>query len=82
MVLKTLFFAGALLLGGATVAMAQSTPNFGPNAPATGDSFGKPYSGSRPMPSGSRAYRARARDAYAYERRWHRHHYHRHWYTR
>jgi hypothetical protein len=80
MTLRTLVFATAILLGGVGVAMAQSTPNFGPNAPATGDSFGKPFSRARPLPSGSRAYRTRARDAYAYQRRWHHHHYHhRYW---
>jgi hypothetical protein len=81
MALRTLLFASAILLGGASVAIAQSIPNFGPNAPATGDSYGKPYSGTHPMPSGSRAYRARARSAYAFQPRWHhRHYHHRYWY--
>jgi len=32
-------------------ALAQSLLNYGPNAPANGDSFGKPYSGAQPPKS-------------------------------
>ncbi len=60
MTLKTAFSALALLLGATTITLAQSMPNFGPNAPATGDSFGKPYSGAQPPPSGARAYAYRS----------------------
>ena len=48
MTLKTLLSAFALLVAAATVSFAQSMPNYGPNAPVTGDSFGKPPSGTRP----------------------------------
>jgi hypothetical protein len=34
------------LLGTATTAFAQSQRNYGPNGPATGDTFGEPYSGT------------------------------------
>ncbi|HET7803415.1 MAG TPA: hypothetical protein VFL53_04175 [Pseudolabrys sp.] len=47
MTFKTLLAASAILLGATTVSFAQSLPNYGPNAPATGDSFGKPPSGTR-----------------------------------
>jgi hypothetical protein len=45
---KTILSALALLLSATTISLAQSLPNYGPNAPATGDSFGKPYSGANP----------------------------------
>ena len=48
MTLKTLAAASAILLSATTVTFAQSMPNYGPNAPATGDSLGKPPSGTRP----------------------------------
>ena len=48
MTLKTLVSAFAVLLTATTVSLAQSQPNYGPNAPATGDSFGKPPSGNNP----------------------------------
>jgi hypothetical protein len=63
---KTLISALALLLSATTFSFAQSLPNYGPNAPATGDSYGKPYSGAQPLRS--RAYR----DAYAAQQRVHR----------
>jgi len=65
--MKALLLAFAVFFGGATVSLAQSLPNYGPNAPATGDSFGKPYSGAKPLGSGARAY--------AYQRRGHHHRY-------
>lgn len=70
MSLKIFIAAFAMLLGATTVSLAQSMPNYGPNAPATGDSFGKPPSGMHPPRSGSRAY--------AYQQRLHRSH-HRYW---
>ncbi|HEY7230571.1 MAG TPA: hypothetical protein VH558_09395 [Pseudolabrys sp.] len=45
---RTLFSALAVLVAATTVSFAQSMPNYGPNAPATGDSFGKPPAGTRP----------------------------------
>jgi hypothetical protein len=44
MPLKSLLSAFAVLLSATTVSLAQSLPNYGPNAPAPGDSFGKPPS--------------------------------------
>lgn len=72
MTLKTALAAFAVLLSATTVSLAQSMPNYGPNAPSTGDSFGKPPSGTRP-PGVTR----NASRAYAYQRR----HYHRHWHA-
>jgi hypothetical protein len=72
MTLKIIIAAFTMLLGVTTVSLAQSMPNYGPNAPATGDSFGKPPSGMHPPRSGYRAY--------AYQRRLHHGHYrHRHY---
>ena len=48
--------AAALLLCAMSAASAQSQPNFGPNAPSTGDSFGKPPSGAQSPMSGAKAY--------------------------
>jgi hypothetical protein len=48
MTTRTLLSALAVLAAATTVSFAQSLPNYGPNAPATGDSFGKPPSGTRP----------------------------------
>lgn len=72
MSLKTLLSAFAVLLSATTVSLAQSLPNYGPNAPATGDSFGKPPSGTRPPGVTRFGHRA-----YAYQRRVH-HRLHRH----
>ena len=68
--LKIVIAAFTMLLGATTVSLAQSMPNYGPNAPATGDSFGQPPSGTHPPRSGYRAY--------AYQQRLH-HWHHRHW---
>jgi hypothetical protein len=46
MIAKTLIAASAILIGVTSVTLAQSQRNYGPNGPATGDSFGEPYSGS------------------------------------
>jgi hypothetical protein len=56
MTLKIFIAAFAVVLGATTVSLAQSLPNYGPNAPATGDSFGKPPSGTFAPRSGYRAY--------------------------
>ena len=72
MTLKTLAAASAILLSATTLSFAQSMPNYGPNAPATGDSFGKPPSGTRP-PGVTRSQRSNyAKRAY---RHYHRNHY-------
>lgn len=74
MIFKTFLTASAILLGATTVSFAQSMPNYGPNAPATGDSLGKPPSGTRP-PGVTRSQRSN------YLKRVHRH-YHRNHYVR
>jgi hypothetical protein len=61
----------------ATAAFAQSQPNFGPNAPSVGDSYGKPPSGTRPPMSGVRAYAYRSH-SYNLLQRHHRRH-NQHW---
>jgi hypothetical protein len=60
---------------GASSAFAQSQPNFGPNAPATGDTYGKPPSGTNPPPSGAAAYAYRSH-SWHWRRHHHRHHHH------
>jgi hypothetical protein len=74
MTFKTLLTASAILLGATTVSFGQSMPNYGPNAPSTGDSLGKPPSGTRP-PGVTRNQRSN------YPKRVHRH-YHRNHYVR
>lgn len=74
MIFKTFLTASAILLGATTVSFAQSMPNYGPNAPATGDSLGKPPSGTRP-PGVTRSQRSN------YPKHVHRH-YHRNHYVR
>ena len=73
MALKMLLSACAVLVSASTASMAQSLPNYGPNAPAGGDSFGKPYSGAQPLRSGSRAYAYQWRGHYYWHRHPHRH---------
>jgi hypothetical protein len=46
MITTKLLVAGALLLCVTGAASAQSQRNYGPGGPATGDTFGEPYSGS------------------------------------
>ena len=70
MTFKTIFAAAAMLLGTTAISLAQSLPNYGPNAPSRGDSFGQPPSGTYPPRSGYRSY--------AYQYRLH-HWHHRHW---
>jgi len=74
MTLKTLAAASAILLSATTLSFEQSMPNYEPNAPSTGDSFGKPPSGTRP-PGVTRSQRSN------YAKRAHRH-YHRNHYVR
>ena len=66
MTFKILFTASAILLGATTVSFAQSMPNYGPNSPSTGDTFGKPPSGTR-SPGVTRSQRSN------YPKRVHRH---------
>jgi hypothetical protein len=46
MQIKPLALASAVVLTATTASFAQSLPNFGPNAPGYGDSYGKPVSGT------------------------------------
>jgi hypothetical protein len=80
--LKALILAGAVLAGATTMASAQSLPNYGPNAPGNGDSYGKPYSGAQPLRTGPRYKKSRGYRSYAYQGRWHARHSHRHSYSR
>jgi hypothetical protein len=70
MTVRTILSALAVLAATTSIGFAQSLPNYGPNAPATGDSFGKPPSATR-SPGVTRSQRS----AYAYQRyqRYHRH---------
>lgn len=81
--MKKLILALAVLSSSATVALAQSLPNFGADAPAYGDSYGKPVSGTYPPvgyggygggygAGGYRAYAYQPRRQ-SYRRHWHRH---------
>jgi hypothetical protein len=72
MTLKTLAAASAIVLSATTLSFAQSMPNYGPNAPATGDSFGKPPSGTRPPGVTRNQYSNYPKRAHRYK---HRHHY-------
>lgn len=74
MTTRALFSALAVLAAATTMSFAQSMPNYGPNGPATGDSFGKPPSGTRP-PGVTRSQRSN------YPKRVHRHS-HRKYYVR
>jgi hypothetical protein len=51
---KKLIVALALLLSATSATLAQSQRNYGPNGPATGDSFGQPYSGTAGARDGDR----------------------------
>ena len=72
MSLKIALLAVAALVAATSISLAQSLPNYGPNAPANADSFGQPPTGT--MPPGVPRHRYRA---YGYNRHWH-HHY-RYW---
>lgn len=66
--MKMFLSALAVLLSATTISLAQSLPNYGPNGPASGDSFGKPPSGTNPP--GVVRY---PHSGYYYHRRWHHH---------
>ena len=63
----------AILLSTTAISFAQSQRNYGPNGPATGDTFGEPYSGS------AAARRGDWLPYSAYSSGYH-HHWHHHWY--
>ena len=54
MTANTFILVLALVLAGTSASFAQSQRNYGPNGPATGDSFGEPYSGSAQARAGDR----------------------------
>ena len=76
---KIVLLAAAFLVAATTLSLAQSQPNYGPNAPADADSFGQPPTGTMPPGVSRRGYRA-----YAYSGHWHRHyrHWHHHYWYR
>jgi len=77
--LKIVFLASAVVAAAASLAHAQSMPNYGTNAPANADSFGQPPTGTKPPGVARYGHRA-----YAYRPHGHRHwywrHHHRYWY--
>jgi hypothetical protein len=78
MISKTFALALSVLLSAATTGFAQSQRNYGPNGPATGDTFGEPYSGTAAARRGDDL----PYTGYSYHLYWH-HPYvwhHRHWY--
>ena len=70
--MKTLALACVVTLCATTASLAQSLPNFGPNPPPYGDSYGQVPTGTYP-PLQKRGYRS-----YGYSPYWH-HRYHRHY---
>jgi hypothetical protein len=46
MALALVLSATAGFVGSTTVSLAQSQPNYGPNSPGGGDTYGEPYSGT------------------------------------
>jgi hypothetical protein len=69
---KSFIAAVALLLSATTISFAQSSPNCGPNAPGTGDTFGKPVSGTLEGQRGAERCRTRNFHKRVHNRR-HRH---------
>ena len=77
MQIRILALASAVILTATTASFAQSLPNFGPNTPGYGDSYGKPVSGAYPpIGYGGYAYAPRP-----YSRAHYRHH-PRYWHRR
>jgi hypothetical protein len=66
---KQLIVAAAVFVSATAAASAQSQRNYGPNGPATGDTFGEPYSGTAAARRGDWL----PYTAYPY-RHWHHHH--------
>jgi len=75
--MKILALACVVTFCTTTASLAQSLANFGPNAPAYGDSYGQPVSGTYP-PLQKRGYRSYAYSPYLYHRHHHRYWHHRH----
>jgi hypothetical protein len=67
---KKLIVAMALCLSTTSAGLAQSQRNYGPNGPATGDTFGEPYSGTAAARRGDWL----PYTAYSPYRHWHHHH--------
>ena len=76
--MKTVVLTLAVLLSATTISFAQSLPNFGPNAPWYGDSYGKPVSGTYP-PVGYGGYAYQPYRHYHQRRYGHRYRYYRSW---
>jgi hypothetical protein len=74
--MKTLVLTLAVLLTATTALFAQSLPNFGPNAPSYGDSYGKPVSGTYP-PVGYGGYAYQPYRHHLHHRYHHRYRHHR-----
>ncbi len=74
MTFRLLALALAVLVTLTAAAFAQSQRNYGPNGPATGDTFGEPYSGSAQARRGDNL----PYSGYTYHYYWHHHHHH--WY--
>jgi hypothetical protein len=69
---RKLILVLAVLLSTTSIGLAQSQRNYGPNGPATGDTFGEPYSGSLAARRGDwLPYSARL----GYHHHWHRYSY-------
>jgi hypothetical protein len=66
---RKILLALMILLSATAAGFAQSQRNYGPNGPATGDTFGEPYSGS-----------AAARRGDWLPQSGYHHHWHHHWY--
>ena len=49
MSLKIALLGVAALVAATSISLAQSLPNYGPNAPANADSFGQPPTGTMPQ---------------------------------
>jgi hypothetical protein len=60
----------ALVLAGTSASVAQSQHNYGPNGPATGDSFGEPYSGSAQARAADRYWQRRCYSGPRYHHRY------------
>ncbi|HKS84310.1 MAG TPA: hypothetical protein VJR71_02420 [Pseudolabrys sp.] len=77
---KSFLMAAAVVLAATSVSLAQSLPNYGPNAPANADSFGQPPSGTKPPGVPRYGHRAYAYRPYAHHHHWYWRHHHRYWY--
>jgi hypothetical protein len=77
-IMKTIVLTLAVLLSATAISFAQSLPNFGPNAPSYGDSYGKPVSGTYP-PVGYGGYAYQPYRHYHPRRYHHRYRHYRYW---